>query len=82
MGVPRSDWPKVVDAMPTTQLEEGAVSASSEFRGEGVGQKESPSTVSEKVRGKRAVIDEPARKKRRTADVAPRKPDGISLGGG
>ena len=30
--------------------------------------------VSEKVRGKRAVKDELARKKRRIADVAPRKP--------
>ena len=35
----------------------------------------------EKVQGKRAVTDEPARKKRKTAGVAPRKPSGISLGG-
>ena len=38
--------------------------------------------VSEKVRGKRVVKDELARKKRRMADVAPHKPGGISLGGG
>ena len=37
--------------------------------------------VSEKVWGKRAVIDEPARKKRRTTDVALRRPGVISLGG-
>ncbi|XP_066314088.1 secreted RxLR effector protein 161-like [Miscanthus floridulus] len=36
-GVPRSDWPKAVDAWPTTQLEEGAVSTSSESKGEGGG---------------------------------------------
>ena len=35
----------------------------------------------EKVWGKRAANDELARKKRRTADVAPYKPGGISLGG-
>ena len=35
----------------------------------------------EKVRGKRVAIDEPARKKRKTAGVIPRKPGGISLGG-
>ena len=80
-GMPRNDWPKAVDAMPTTQPEEGAVSASSKSEGEGVGQKEIPSPVSGKVRGKMAVKDELARKKRRTTDVAPRKPDDISLGG-
>ena len=36
--------------------------------------------MSEKVRGKRAAQDEPARKKRKMAGVAPRKPGGISLG--
>ena len=35
----------------------------------------------EKVRGKRVVKDELARKKRRMADVAPHKPVGISFGG-
>ena len=52
--------PKAVDARPTTQPEENAVSASSESRGEGAGQKESPPSVSEKVRGERAANDEPA----------------------
>ena len=80
-GVLRSDWPKAVDAVPTTQLEEGAISASFEFGGKGVGQKESPSSVSEKVWGKRAAKDVPARKKRRTVDVAPHKSSDISLGG-
>jgi len=55
-----------MDTRPTTQLEEGAICTSSEFEDEGVGQKESPSLVSEKVWGKRAVKDESAQKKRRT----------------
>ena len=37
--------------------------------------------LSEKSRGKRAAADEPARKKRKMATVAPRKLGGISLGG-
>ena len=37
--------------------------------------------MSEKARGKRAVADEPARKKRKTAGAAPLKLGGISLGG-
>ena len=78
--MPRSDWAKAVDARPTTQPEEGAVRTSFESGGEGAGQKESLPQVSEKVRGKRAAKDKPARKKRRTADVAPRKPGDISLG--
>ena len=78
--MPRSDWPKAVDARPTTQPEEGAVSTSSESGGAGAGRTESPPPVSEKVRGKRAAQDEPARKKRKMAGVAPRKPGGISLG--
>ena len=48
MGMPRSEWLKGVDARPTPQLEEGAVSISSE----------SPSVVSEKIQGKRAAVDE------------------------
>ena len=79
--MPRSDWLKVVDAWPTTQPEEGAASASSESKVEGAGWMESPPQVSEKVRGKRAATDEPARKKMKMAGVAPRKPGGISLGG-
>ena len=35
----------------------------------------------EKVQGKRAAKDEPARKKRRMVNVALRKPVGISFGG-
>jgi hypothetical protein len=61
----------IVDAQPPTQPEEGAVSISSE----------SPSPVSEKVRGKRAAADELAQKKRNTAVAAPLKPGDISLGG-
>ena len=37
--------------------------------------------VSKKVQGKKEATDEPAQKKR-TMDVAPRKPGDISLGGG
>ena len=59
-SVPRSDWPKAVDAWPTTHPEEGAVSASSEFEDEGAGRKEGPPPILEKVGGERAVIDEPA----------------------
>ena len=59
MSMPRSDWPKAVDAKPTTQPEEGAISALSESKGEGAGRRECP-PVSEKVWGKRAAIDEPA----------------------
>ena len=42
---------------------------------------ESPSLVLEKIRGKRAAVDEPAQKKRKTAVTAPLKPGGLSLGG-
>ena len=34
----------------------------------------------EKARGKRAAVDEPAQKRRKTAAAAPIKPGGISLG--
>ena len=70
-GVPRGDWPQAVDARPPTQPEEGAVSISSE----------SPSQVLEKVWGKRAAADEPARKKRKMVGAAPLKPGGILLSG-
>ena len=80
-GVPRGDWPQAVDARPPTQPKEGDVSILSESRGTDVGQTESPSLVLEKVWGKRAVADEPAQKKRKTAGAVPRKPGGISLGG-
>ena len=44
------------------------------------GRTESPPLVSEKARGKRAAVDEPAQKKRKTTAAAPLKPGGISLG--
>ena len=37
--------------------------------------------MSDKVRGKRAAVDEPAQKKRKMAGAIPRKPGDISLGG-
>ena len=80
-GVPRSNRPKAVDARPTTQPEEGAVSASSESEDKGAGRKEGPPPILEKVREKRAATDDPARKKRKMAGVAPLKPGGISIGG-
>ena len=45
-----------------------------------IGQIESTPIVSEKVLGKRAAADEPARKKRKTAGAIPHKLGGISLG--
>ena len=47
MGMWRSDWPKAVDARLTTQPEESVISASSESRGGGAGQKESPLGIRE-----------------------------------
>ena len=52
-----------------------------ESRGVDAGRMESPPLVSEKVQGKRAAVDEPAQKKRKTAGAAPLKPGDISLGG-
>ena len=80
-GVPRSDWPQAVDARPPTQPKEGVISVSSESGGVDASRTESPSLTSEKVRGKRAVADEPARKKRKTVSATPLKLGGISLGG-
>ena len=71
MGVPRSDWPKGVDARPPPQPEEETVIISSE----------GPSPVSVKIQGKKAVADELAQKKRKTVGAAPLKLGGISLGG-
>ena len=79
--MPRGDWPQAVDARPPTQPKDGAVSISLESGGADAGRTKSPSLVSEKVQEKRAAADEPARKKRKTAGVAPLKPSGISLGG-
>ena len=67
----RSEWPKGVDVRPPPQPEEQTVSISSE----------SPSLVSEKIREKRAAVDELARKKRKTAGAAPLKLGSISLSG-
>ena len=80
-GVPRGDWPRGVDAWPSARPEEDVASASSESRGTDAGWTESSPPVSEKVQGKRAATDEPARKKRKTAAAGPLKPGGISLGG-
>ena len=78
--MPRSDWPKAVDARLTTHPKKGAVSTSSESGGEGAGQKECPPHIEESLR-KRVVKDEPALKKRRTVNVAPPEPADISFGG-
>lgn len=78
----RSEWLKVVDVRPTTQPQEGVSRTMSEFGGESASQKQSPSSVSDKVQGKRAAENEPTQKKRRTVDVAPCKPADISIDGG
>ena len=70
-GMPRSEWLDAVDARMTTQPEEGAISTSSKYGGDGAGQRWSPPPVLEKVWGKSAAENEPARKKRRMVDVAP-----------
>ena len=51
-GMSRNDWPEAVDARPTTQPEEGAVSTSSESGGAGAGRKESPTDVGESLEEK------------------------------
>ena len=79
-GTPRGDWPQAVDARPPTQPKEGAISILSESAGADAGRTESPSLVSEKVRGKRVAADEPVQKKRKTTSAAPLKRGGISLG--
>ena len=77
-GVLRGDWPRGVDARPLAQPTEDAASALSESRD---GQTENSPPVSKKVRGKRAMADEPVRKKRKTVAASPLKPGGILLGG-
>ena len=79
-GVLRGDWLRGVDARPPARPKEDAASALSEFRGTNAGRTESLPPVSEKVQGKRVVVDEPAWKKRKTAGAASLKPGGISLG--
>ena len=79
LGVPRGDWPRGVDAWLPAQPEKDAASASSESRGTDAGRTESSPLVSEKARGKRATVDEPAQKSRKTAVAAPIKLGGISL---
>ena len=59
-GVLRGDWPPEVDARPLAQLEESVVGTSSESGGMDAGQTKSSPLVSEKARGKRAAVDEPA----------------------
>ena len=70
-----------VNARPPTRLEEDVASASSESEGTDAGQTESSPPVSEKVRGKRAAVDELTQKKRKMVGAAPLKPGGILLGG-
>ena len=77
----RGDWPRGVDTQSPAHPKEDAASTLLEFGGMDTGRTESSPLVSEKVRGKRAVADEPARKKRKTAGAAPLKLGGISLGG-
>jgi len=76
----RGDWPPVVDARPLAQPEEASVVVSSNSGDMDVGWTESPPPVSEKIRAKGLVADEPTQKKRKTGAAAPRKPGGISLG--
>ena len=71
----------MVDAKPTTPLDEGTISTSYEPGDAGAGRTESPPSVLEKVWGNRVATDELAQKKRRTADVAPCKSGGISIDG-
>ena len=80
-GMPRADWPAAVDARPPPPPEDSSVGVSLEFGGADVDRVESPPPASEKVWGKRPVVDEPAQKKRKIAPAAPIKPGGISLGG-
>ena len=80
LDVPRGNWLPAVDARPPAQPKESSIGVSSESRGMDVGRMESPPSVSEKARGKRAAADELAQKKRKTAAAAPRKLGGISLG--
>ena len=68
--MPRADWPKGVDIRRLLQPEEEELSSSSD----------SPSPVSEKVRGKRPAVDEPVQKRRKTVSSHAHKPGGISLG--
>ena len=79
--VPKGNWPPAVDARPPTQPEGSAIGVSSDSGGTDVGRTKSSQPVSEKARGKRAAVDEPAQKKRKTAGAAPLKPGDISLGG-
>ena len=79
-GVPRVDWPRGVDVRRSARSKEDAASTSSESGGADAGWMETSPLVIEKVWGKRAAIDELAKKKRKTAATAPCKQGGISLG--
>ena len=57
-GVLRGNWSQAVDARPPAWPKVGAISVSSESRDADAGRTESPSSVSKKVQGKRAVVDE------------------------
>ena len=79
-GVPRADWPPVVDTRPIVQSKESSVGVSSDSRDTNVDRTASPPSVLEKSQGKWVVADETAQKKRRTTTAAPRKLGDISLG--
>ena len=81
LGVPKADWPAAVDARPSPPPEDSSVGVSSESEDADIDRVESPPPASEKVRGKRPAVDEPAQKKRKTAPAATIKPGDISLGG-
>ena len=68
--MPRANWLKGVDIRRPLQPKEEEPSTSLD----------SPSLVSEKIRGKRPAIDEPAQKRRKPASSTVHKSGGISLG--
>ena len=69
-SVPRANWPKGVDIRRPLQPEEEKPSTSSD----------SPSPVSEKIRGKRPAVDEPVQKRRKPTGSTTHKSGDISLG--
>ena len=68
--MPRGDWPRGVDARPPARSKEDADSTSLESRGTDAGRTETSPPVTEKVQGKRAAVDKPAQKKRKTVAAA------------
>ena len=68
--MPRANWLKGVDIRRPLQPKEEEPSTSSD----------SPSPVSEKIRGKRPAVDEPVQKRRKTASSTTPKTGGVTLG--